>query len=119
MKLLGAVASPYVTRVMMFARIKGVDTVTGVNLFERQGRRWRAIDRAERCEAVQVPLEEWQLPELLAVSVNTNGVVPDSPLRSGSGEDGGVGGGGGGAGGGEADGEAGGGVAVPVVPDVC
>lgn len=75
---------------------------------------WKLIKPASAGAQTQIELERWQLPELLGVVVRTDGVVPDSaeglpnPYADGEGGDGEGG-----------DGRGGGGVAVPVVPEVC
>ncbi|MGM0758803.1 MAG: putative baseplate assembly protein [Thermodesulfobacteriota bacterium] len=88
------------------ARVKGVGTVSGVNLFQGMDRQWRAVPRVQECEAIEISLADWQLPELLAVLVSTDGVTPESvtgiAARHGGARAG-----------------ADGGVALPVVPEVC
>ncbi len=84
------------------ARVAGVGGVDGINLFRRDGGAWRKIERAQECESVELALAPWQLPELLAVVVSTDGSVGDD-LRGAP------------AGGSGADG----GIAVPIVPEVC
>jgi len=84
------------------ARLGGVQTVAGINLFQRVDKRWEKVTRADQCAAIEISLQPWQLPELLAIVVSTDGTLSDdmpggaSVLPSGSG-----------------------GVAVPVVPEVC
>ena len=92
------------------AQVKGVSTVAGVNLFRRVKGSWRIVVRKTGCEAIEITLEPWQLPELLAVTVGNDGVTPEEM------EAGGMSGGGTGTSG---TGTAGGGVALPVVPEVC
>lgn len=89
---------------VIVAQVKGVNTVTGVNLFQQQNKLWRIVPRSQQCQAIQIDLEQWQLPELLAVVVSTDGVIPETIIGdtiggSGGGEDGGV--------------------ALPVVPEIC
>lgn len=89
---------------VVVAQVKGVNTVTSVNLFKRitldQQKVWQAVERLQPCEAIRIDIKEWQLPELLAVVVSTDGITPESvtgPVAaSGTG-----------------------GVALPVVPEVC
>ena len=81
-----------------------MNTVSSVNLFRRSNKQWRPVARVQQCEAVQIDLEAWQLPELLAVVVGTDGITPDNVT---------------GAAGGASEGGAGGGVALPVVPEIC
>lgn len=91
---------------VIVAQVKGVNTVAGVNLFKRQNKLWQAVPRTQQCQAIQIDLKQWQLPELLAMAVSTDGVTPTTV----SGVD--VGGGGTGT-------QEGGGVALPVVPETC
>jgi predicted phage baseplate assembly protein len=88
------------------ARVPGVDATTDVQLFREVSRqpgapRWQrvAFDAQERA---RIPLERWQWPELLAVSV----IEGDSAAASPDGD----------AGLAPPDG---GGAAVPLVPEVC
>jgi len=98
---------------VVVAQVKGVNTVAEVNLFQRitqnQQKRWQQITRLQPCQAIEIDLKDWQLPELLAVVVNTDGFTPASITEQGMS---------GGGGTGEAGGF-GGGVALPVVPEVC
>jgi len=91
---------------VVVARVRGVGTVSSINLFERQNRQWQAVQRLQECEAVEIGLTDWQLPELLAVAVSTDGVTPEGVTGMASG------------GGGEIEGR-GVGVALPVVPESC
>ncbi len=93
---------------VVVARVKGVDTVSSVNLFQKQNNIWQQVKRVQQCDAIQITLQEWQLPELLAVVVSTDGVTPDTVTVTG------ISGGGTGTTAGT-----GGGVALPVVPEVC
>jgi predicted phage baseplate assembly protein len=86
------------------ARVSGVNSVDGINLFKRENGAWHKIERAQECDGAELPLQTWQLPELLAVVVTTDGSVSDDLRGSATGLD---------------DGTGGGGVAVPVVPEVC
>lgn len=93
---------------VIVAQVKGVNTVTGVNLFRQQNKLWQIVPRSQQCQAIQIDLEQWQLPELLAVTVSTDGVIPETVTGitiggTGAGTEGGVGGG----------------VALPVVPEIC
>jgi predicted phage baseplate assembly protein len=90
---------------VIVARVRGVGTVSGVNLFERRNRQWQAVQRVQECQAVEIGLTDWQLPELLAVAVSTDGVTPEGVTGTTPG-------------GGELEGR-GGGVALPVVPESC
>jgi len=91
---------------VVVAQVNGVNTVSSVNLFRRHNKQWQQVARVQQCEAIQINLEQWQLPELLAVVVSTDGVTPDNVTGSGATE-----------GGGTDDGS--GSVALPVVPEVC
>jgi len=90
---------------VVVARVKGVNTVSSVNLFKRKRSVWLAVERVQQCESIQINLKEWQLPELLAVVVSTDGVAPENVTGTGVGE------------GGSEYGT--GGVALPVVPEIC
>jgi hypothetical protein len=85
------------------ARVPGVNGVNGINIFKRDNSAWKRLERAQACDGVELPLETWQLPELLAVVVSTDGSVSDdlraAPVAF--------------------DGDLGGGIAVPIVPEVC
>ena len=86
---------------VVIARVKGVGSVVGVNLFEQVNNGWKKVHRSQACEAVEIPLQPWQLPELLSVVVSTDGTVSDD-LRTMAGPVG--------------DGA---GIAVPIIPEVC
>lgn len=86
------------------ARVAGVGGVDGINLFRRDNGAWHKIERAQECDATELPLEPWQLPELLTVVVSTDGSVGED-LRGAPVAGGGT--------------EGGGGIAVPIVPEVC
>jgi predicted phage baseplate assembly protein len=87
---------------VIVARVEGVNAVAPVNLFVRQGKEWRLLPRADANGMVTLPLDPFQLPELLSVVVVTDAEAPKdlrgvpSPF-----------------------GETANQVAVPVVPDVC
>jgi predicted phage baseplate assembly protein len=111
---------------VVVARTKGVGSVSGVNLFQRSVGIWRLVGRQRKCaeqREVKIELEPWQLPELLGVAVSTDGVTPETlagtGLAGGGGTSGGDGIDGDAGDGGSGDEEAGGGVALPVVPEVC
>jgi hypothetical protein len=101
---------------VVVARVTGVSGVAGVNLFRRDGNQWRMVPRSGAQHPVSLPLEKWQLPELLSVVVLADGGPVPTDLRGAPNPFAGRGGDGSGA-----DGGAGGGVAVavPVVPEVC
>lgn len=92
---------------VIVARVPGVNSVYGINLFEKLPEKWRIIAR-NGCEPVLLRLAPWQLPELLAVaiSVGENPTTDTSLLTgyfsngsNGRGNDSGI--------------------AVPIVPEVC
>ena len=86
---------------VVVARVPGVDTVSQVNLFELNNQDWQLVPRPTPDARVQIALEPYQLPELLALSVGV-GTEPDTTLSSPIdpyAEDGGI--------------------AIPVVPKVC
>ena len=84
------------------ARVDGVDTVSPVNVFERQGKNWRLLPRADANHPVELTLREWQLPELLSVVVVADAESPKDLRGVPNPFD-----------------RAGNEVAVPVVPEVC
>lgn len=94
---------------VVVARVTGVSGVAGVNLFGREADHWRMVPRPGAQQPVSLPMERWQLPELLSVVVLADGGPAPTDLRgapnpfAGSGD---------GSGGGVS-------VAVPVVPEVC
>ena len=75
----------------MVARVPGVSTVPGVRLLEESNSEWTAVE--------ELSLEAWQLPELLGLKVVAEETVPETL--------------------GTAPFSGQGGVAVPVVPEVC
>ncbi len=86
---------------VVVARVKGVSGVACVNLFEQINNSWKIVTRAQNCQAIEIPLLPWQLPELLSVVVSTDGIASED-LHSLPGT----------VTGGE-------GIAVPVIPEVC
>jgi predicted phage baseplate assembly protein len=102
---------------VVIARVPGVGTVQGVNLFRRQDDVWQMIQRPHEGAESRLPLEKWQLPELLSVVVVADGAsvptrltgVPDPFIGRAL-----AGGTGAGAGGKRRKT-----VAVPVVPELC
>lgn len=89
------------------ARVDGVAEVAGVNLFRRRDDQWHPLPRPRECEPVNIELDPWQLPELLAVAVGSGGQTPDTVEGVAGGEAGP-----GGAGSRNT-------VALPVVPETC
>lgn len=84
---------------VVVARVDGVSGVDGLNLFRRENNNWAMITRSQACESIELSLESWQLPELLAVVVSTDGTVSEE-LRG-------------------APAPSTGGTAVPIIPVVC
>ena len=80
-------------------RVPGVLTVPGVNLFRSSGDAWLMIPRSTPGAGVQLDIEGWQLPELMGVVVTTDAAPPDSLTLP--------------------PGTPAGGIAVPVIPEVC
>jgi len=81
------------------ARVAGVATVAGVNLFVRDGNTWQIVGRNGN-GAQQIALAGWQLPELMQVVVEVGNTAPeriDAEIASGGGMR----------------------VAVPVITDLC
>jgi len=83
---------------VIVARVPGVDTVNGVNLFTQNGTLWKMVPRAGGSGPAEVPLQLWQLPDLQQVSVVTDADPPATVDPTTSGDNS---------------------VAVPVVPQVC
>lgn len=63
---------------VIVAQVPGVDEVSGLNLFERRGDRWPLIGQANTNAPVSLHLENWQLPELLNVTVVIGEAAPSS-----------------------------------------
>lgn len=84
---------------VIVARVPGVSSVLGVNLFRKQGNNWQKMIPPGIGLAVELTLEAWQLPELLSVVVLADEPPPEDlspqPFTSKSG------------------------IAVPVVLEVC
>ncbi|WP_437277756.1 putative baseplate assembly protein [Sorangium sp. So ce375] len=86
------------------AQVPGVSEVIGVNLFRRKGSGWEQVTERNATGGFVLPIELWQLPELLAVVVVADAPPPaDDPTQIPNPF---------------AD-DADAGVAVPVVPEVC
>jgi len=87
---------------VVVARVAGVEGVTTPRLFRRDDEgRWRAIAAAHACDPTEIPLEKWQLPELLDVVAIVGAESPEDLDSRG------------------AAGAAGAEIAIPVVPEVC
>ncbi|WP_088889353.1 putative baseplate assembly protein [Leptolyngbya ohadii] len=87
---------------IIVSQVAGVNSVSGINLFTREGEGWSMVPRPDRCLPVELALQAWELPELLSVVavVDDRGAPEDlrgvpNPFASA------------------------GAVAVPVVPEVC
>jgi hypothetical protein len=83
---------------VIVARVPGVDTINGVNLFTKNGALWKMVPRAGGSGPAEIPLELWQLPDLQQVSVVTD-ADPATTVDPTTSDDNSV--------------------AVPVVPQVC
>jgi predicted phage baseplate assembly protein len=83
---------------VIVSRVAGVDSINGVNLFQKRNSFWQIVPRANGNGPAEVPLELWQLPELQQIVVVTDDDPPTTVTATDS-----------------ADGS----VAVPVVPQVC
>jgi hypothetical protein len=84
---------------IVVSRVPGVSGVYGPNLFTQTPAGWQKVVAADGNESAEIPLREWQLPELLAVVV-ASGAAPEEvkpPLPT----------------------KAQAGLAIPVVPEVC
>ncbi|HEX6036939.1 putative baseplate assembly protein [Longimicrobium sp.] len=99
---------------VVIARVPGVGTVQGVNLFRRQDDVWRMIARPEANAEARLVMEKWQLPELLSVVVLADGATVPTELRGVPDPFAGRAGAGTGSGGRPRKA-----VAVPVVPELC
>jgi hypothetical protein len=85
---------------VVVSRLPGVAGVYGPNLFQRDEHgAWRKVVAADGNESAEITLDPWMLPELISVVV-ASGAAPDEvkPPQPKTGD---------------------GGVAVPVVPEVC
>lgn len=87
---------------VVVAQVPGISQVQGINLFQKSGSAWSRATSADSSRAIVLPLESWQLPELLGVMVVADAPPSDDPTRLPNPflDDGG-------------------GIAVPVVPEVC
>ncbi len=99
---------------VVVAQVKGVNTVSGVNLFERitvGGQKlWQIKARSQVCQAIDITLEPWQLPELLVATISADGEVPATVTGIGQSQTGTSS---------EETGNTTSIVALPVVPEVC
>ena len=67
---------------VVIAQVPGVNSVQGVNLFERRTDTWRQIPRPDACAPVELTLAAWQLPELLTVIVAADDAPPTDLSRA-------------------------------------
>lgn len=88
---------------VVVARVAGVAVVRGVGLFSREGPAadWRGLPSSPD-QGAELPLQGWQLPELLAVVVSVGPPPPSLEVSAGSS--------------GQATGAD---VAIPIMPEVC
>jgi len=84
---------------IIVSRVEGVDGVYGPNLFQQVNGDWQLITAPSGNDNVELPLQPWQLPELIGVVV-TAGDPPTEFKTPGPTK-------------------ASDGLAIPVVPDVC
>ena len=90
---------------VVVARVKGVNGVAGVNLFEKNANnRWRKTPRKNVRDPVEILLQRWQLPELMGVVVSI-GDKPADDLAGSFGT--------------RSDSGTAAGIAVPLIPEVC
>ena len=83
---------------VVVARIPGVRTTQGVNLFLLDGTEYHRVPATGQMQ--RIALEPWQLPELLQVDIDVDAAGPPNTLA-------------------DEPGAGSGRVAIPVVPDVC
>ena len=88
---------------VVVARVTGVNSVAGINLFKREQDSWNKLQRNNACDGVELVLQTWQLPELLSVVVSTDAQASDDLLALPDSLSGGTDGG----------------IAVPIIPEVC
>ncbi len=88
---------------VVVARVAGVSSVAGINLFKRKQDSWNKLQRNNECDGAELALQAWQLPELLSVVVSTDAQVSDDLLALPDSLSGGTDGG----------------IAVPIIPEVC
>jgi hypothetical protein len=88
---------------VVVARVTGVSSVAGINLFKREQSSWNKLARNNECDGAELALEKWQLPELLSVVVSTDAQASDDLLALSDSLSGGTDGG----------------IAVPIIPEVC
>jgi hypothetical protein len=99
---------------VVVARVPGVLTVSGVNLFALSGDDWAL--QAQTGGSARISLQDWQLPELLALAMDVDGETPRDLGRVMIGAAGGLGTGVFGTGVSEIGLP---GIGIPIVPEVC
>jgi hypothetical protein len=68
---------------VVVARVPGVDEVIGVKLFAKRNDKWQPVKPTTNgTRSAHIPLQRWQLPELLGVAVATDGTVPNEATIS-------------------------------------
>jgi len=87
---------------MTVARVPGVQSLLGdrLRLFKREANTWQLVSPSNINGQAEIPLEDWQLPELLSVVAVADGGPPDTLSSVGL-----------------VDGDTG--LPVPIVPEVC
>jgi hypothetical protein len=88
---------------VVVARVGGVAGVRGIELFTRADERWTRVPRASAGAPATIELADWQLPELARLLVVADDDPPDELTGAPD----------------PFGGDGGGGVAVPIVPEVC
>ena len=88
---------------VVVARVAGVSSVAGINLFKRKQDSWNKLQRNNECDGAELALQAWQLPELLSVVVSTDAQASEDLLALPDSLSGGTDGG----------------IAVPIIPEVC
>lgn len=80
------------------ARVDGVIAVSGLNLYAQGDQGWHQL-----ADGASLPMQDYQVPELAAVSVQSGRGAPDAPSGLAP----------------QPDGGAPGGIPTPVIPDIC
>jgi hypothetical protein len=81
------------------ARVPGVASVGGINLFESGVSGWRLLPRPNDCAPQELALKPWQLPELHEIVVVVGSSAPNEIRRRATAGSGGI--------------------AIPLVPELC
>ena len=85
---------------VVVARVKGVRSVTGVNLFSKTLSNWSLLPTNTTTDVQRLELQAWQLPELLSIVVVDDEDTVPAELKSGAGTTGDV-------------------IPIPVIPELC